>query len=101
MTDHHENGVNGSRTSDEPEEDLQVISLVDESGGEVDFYVHDILELDGHEYYILESVSDAEEVLVLRRDDEQLVSLEDQEELDRVVDLLESDWGEESSEEDG
>ncbi len=73
----------------EPDGELKTISLVNESTGEEEEYlVHDVVDLEGKTYYIVQAQSDAEEVLILRRDGEALVSLED-DERDRVVALLE------------
>ncbi len=86
----------------EPDGELKTISLVNESTGEEEEYlVHDVVDLEGKTYYIVQARSDAEKVLILRRDGEALVSLED-DERDRVMALLEElEEEQEDEQEDG
>jgi len=58
----------------------------------------DVVEIEGETYYVLEAEADAERVLILRRDGDSLVTL-DEEEHDRVVDQLE-DYEEDESDDD-
>ena len=69
--------------------EVQTIELVNEKTGEEESYVvHDVTEIEGETYYVLQAEEDAERVLILRREGESLVTL-DEEEHDRVVEQLE------------
>lgn len=69
--------------------EVQTIELVNEKTGEEETYVvHDVVEIEGETYYVLQAEADEERVLILRREGESLVTLDD-EEHDRVVDQLE------------
>ena len=72
--------------TDEP----QAITLVDESGQERTFRMHDAFDLEGVTYYLVEGADDASEVLLLR---EVAGSLEtvDGAEFQRVMTALEND----------
>jgi Protein of unknown function (DUF1292) len=86
-----------------PEKDgeIQTIELVNEKTGEEESYVvHDIVEIEGETYYVLQAEEDAERVLILRREGESLVTLDD-EEHDRVVDQLEEFEDSEADDENG
>ncbi|HHY37132.1 MAG TPA: DUF1292 domain-containing protein [Firmicutes bacterium] len=68
------------------------IVLLDEEGREYEFYVVDVIEVDGYEYAILlpteEEVTGEAEVLRIDRDDEGkeiLVQIDDEEEWERVA----------------
>ena len=79
--------------------EVQTIELVNEKTGEEESYVvHDVVEVEGETYYVLQAEADEERVLILRREGESLVTL-DEEEHDRVVDQLEED--DEDEEDDG
>ena len=88
----------------EPEDDI--VTLVDEDGGEHDFEVIDILEVDGKEYAILLPLEEGEgEAVILRIEageegNEILVDIEDDEEWERVADAWEEKLAEEELDED-
>jgi hypothetical protein len=85
----------------EPNGEIQTIELVNEKTGEEESYlVHDVVEIEGETYYVLQAESDEDRVLILRRDGEALVTL-DEEEQDRVIEQLEAYEEEEDLEEDG
>lgn len=87
---------------EEPEADgeLESIELVNETTGEEETYlVHDVAEIDGQTYYVLQAEADADRVLVLRREGESLVTLEEDEH-ERVVSQLE-EYEEEDGDDDG
>ena len=86
--------------STEPDGELQTIELVNEKTGEEESYVvHDVVEIEGETYYVLQSEADDERVLILRREGESLVTL-DEDEHDRVVEQLEA-YEEDDEDEDG
>jgi len=69
--------------------EVQTLELVNEKTGEEETYVvHDVVEIEGETYYVLQAEADEERVLILRREGESLVTL-DEEEHDRVVEQLE------------
>ena len=68
----------------------QEVTLVDEAGVERRFSLHDAFDLDGVAYYLVEDVSAAERVLLLRESDSGLETV-DGEELARVMKALEED----------
>ena len=69
--------------------EIQTIELVNEKTGEEESYVvHDVVEIEGETYYVLQAEADEEQVLILRREGESLVTLDD-EEHDRIVEQLE------------
>jgi hypothetical protein len=81
--------------------EIQTIELVNEKTGQEETYVvHDVVEIDGETYYVLQAEADEERVLILRREGESLVTL-DEEEHDRVVDQLEEFEEDEEVDEDG
>lgn len=85
----------------EPDGEVQTIELVNEKTGEEENYlVHDVVEIEGETYYVLQAEADAERVLILRREGEALVTLDD-EEHDRVVEQLEEFEEDDELEEDG
>lgn len=85
----------------EPDGEIQTIELVNEKTGEEESYlVHDVVEIEGETYYVLQAEADEERVLILRRDGEALVTL-DEEEQDRVIEQLEAYEEEDELEEDG
>lgn len=73
----------------EPNGEIQTIELVNEKTGEEQSYVvHDVVEIEGETYYVLQAEDDEDQVLILRREGESLVTL-DEEEHDRIVEQLE------------
>ena len=81
--------------------EVQTIELVNEKTGEEESYVvHDVTEIEGETYYVLQAEEDAERVLILRREGESLVTL-DEEEHDRVVEQLEEFESDEADENGG
>ena len=71
---------------DEP----QPITLIDESGQERTFRMHDAFELKGVTYYLVEGAEAPSEVLLLREADGSLETV-DGEEFQRVMTALEHD----------
>ena len=86
----------------EPDGELKEVELVNESTGkEETFLIHDVVELEGETYYVLQAEEDEERVLILRREGESFATL-DADEHDRVIDQLEEMEEEEDLEdEDG
>lgn len=81
--------------------EVQTIELVNEKTGEEETYlVHDVVEIEGETYYVLQAEVDEDRVLILRREGESLVTLDD-EEHDRVVEQLEEFEEDEETDEDG
>jgi hypothetical protein len=81
--------------------EVQTIELVNEKTGEEETYlVHDVVEIEGETYYVLQAEVDEDKVLILRREGESLVTLDD-EEHDRVVEQLEEFEEEDEVDEDG
>ena len=81
--------------------EVQTIELVNEKTGEEETYlVHDVVEIEGETYYVLQAEVDEDKVLILRREGESLVTLDD-EEHDRVVLQLEEFEEDEEVDEDG
>src|SRR5260370_19315297 len=69
--------------------EVQTIELVNEKTGEEESYVvHDVVEIEGETYYVLQAEADGERLLILRREGETLVTLDDDEH-DRLVEQLE------------
>lgn len=66
------------------------VTLVDESGAERRFRMHDAFELDGVAYYLVEDATNAERVLLLRETGDGLETV-DGEEFERVMGALEED----------
>ncbi|HEX9097015.1 MAG TPA: DUF1292 domain-containing protein [Candidatus Dormibacteraeota bacterium] len=81
--------------------EVQTIELVNEKTGEEETYlVHDVVEIEGETYYVLQAEVDEDRVLILRREGESLVTLDD-EEHDRVVEQLEEFEEDEDVDDDG
>src|SRR5438309_10757259 len=81
--------------------EVQTIELVNEKTGEEESYVvHDVVEIEGETYYVLQAEADEDRVLILRREGESLVTL-DEEEHDRVVEPLEAVEEDDEVDEDG
>lgn len=66
------------------------VTLVDESGVERRFSLHDAFDLDGVAYYLVEDVDDPQRVMLLRESESGLETI-DGEEFDRVMKALEED----------
>lgn len=84
-------------------EDVLVYTLTDDEGNENDFELLASVELDGKTYYALIPYTDGdeepEEYIVLRAekseenpDEEILVSIDDDEEFDRVADIFDDEF---------
>ncbi len=81
--------------------EVQTIELVNEKTGEEETYlVHDVVEIESETYYVLQAEADEDRVLILRREGESLVTLDD-EEHDRVVEQLEEFEEDDEVDEDG
>jgi len=68
----------------------EVVTLLDETGLERRFTMHDAFDLDGTAYYLVESVDDPNQVLLLRESEGGLETV-DGDELARVMAALEED----------
>ncbi|HEX9363476.1 MAG TPA: DUF1292 domain-containing protein [Candidatus Dormibacteraeota bacterium] len=66
------------------------VTLVDESGAERRFVLHDAFDHDGVAYYLVEDAADSERVLLLRESDSGLETV-DGDEFKRVMEALEED----------
>ena len=75
-------------TSESPEH--SVVTLLDETGVERQFLLHDAFDADGHTYYLVESADDPEQVLLLKETGAGLESVEG-EEFERVLAQLEAE----------
>ena len=71
-------------------ETAQSITLIDESGRERQFSLHDAFDHDGSVYYLVETVDDSSQVLLLREVDGTLETVEGQE-FQQVIAALEKD----------
>ena len=71
-------------------EEPQPITLIDESGEERTFRMHDAFELEGATYYLVEDADDPSEVLLLREVGGSLETV-DGAEFQRVMTALEHD----------
>src|SRR5437773_12043353 len=81
--------------------EVQKVELVNEKTGEEESYVvHDAVEIAGETYYALQAEADQDRVLILRREGESLVTLEDDEH-DRIAEQLEEFEEEEEVDDDG
>jgi hypothetical protein len=81
--------------------EVQTIELVNEKTGEEESYVvHDVVEIEGETYYVLQAEADEDRVLILRREGESLVTL-DEEEHDRVVEQMEEFEEDDEADDDG
>ena len=72
------------------DDEAQEIVLVDESGTERRFRLHDAFEVEGASYYLVEAADDPDMVLLLKETGSGLESV-DEEEFNRVITLLEAD----------
>jgi hypothetical protein len=66
------------------------VTLIDESGAERRFTLHDAFDLDGAAYYLVEEVADPERVMLLRESGHGLETV-DGEEFNRVMKAIEQD----------
>ena len=66
------------------------VTLIDETGVERRFRMHDAFDLDGVAYYLVEDVRDLERVLLLREGENGLETVGG-EEFERVMGALEDD----------
>jgi hypothetical protein len=66
------------------------VTLVDESGAERRFVLHDAFDHDGVAYYLVEDAADSERVLLLRESDSGLETV-DGDEFKHVMEALEED----------
>jgi len=66
------------------------VTLIDESGAERRFKMHDAFDLEGATYYLVEDAGDPERVLLLRESDSGLETVEG-DDFVRVMTALESD----------
>ncbi len=74
----------------EPDGEKRAVELVNESTGkEESFRIHDVVELEGETYYVLQAEDDEERVLILRREGESLITL-DADEHDYVIEQLDA-----------
>ncbi len=68
----------------------QEVSLIDESGKERKFRLHDAFDLEGKTYYLMEAFDDPEQVLLLRETGGTLETVE-QDEFEQVIKALDDD----------
>ncbi|HKC19556.1 MAG TPA: hypothetical protein VKE27_07975 [Candidatus Dormibacteraeota bacterium] len=66
------------------------VTLIDETGAERRFKMHDAFDLEGVAYYLVEDAHDPEAVLLLRESDSGLETV-DGEDFQRVMAALEQD----------
>lgn len=71
-------------------EGTEPITLIDESGTERTFTMHDAFELEGVAYYLVEAAENPSEVMLLREADRGLETVDDAE-FRRVMTALEKD----------
>ncbi len=71
-------------------DDLEPITLIDESGTERRFRLHDAFELEEVHYYLVEAADDPSQVLLLRESASGLETVEG-DEFKRVITALEKD----------
>jgi hypothetical protein len=67
------------------------VTLVDESGRERKFRMHDAFELGGATYYLVEGWDDPEEVLLLREVEGGALETVEEDEFQRVMQALDDD----------
>jgi hypothetical protein len=73
-----------------PADDLEPITLIDETGVERRFRLHDAFDLEEVHYYLVEAANDPSEVLLLRESASGLETVEG-DEFKRVITALEKD----------
>jgi len=76
--------------SDGADEEPQQVTLLDDTGVEHAFYLHDAIEADGRTYYLVEAADDPDQVMLLKETEEGLESIEGVE-FDRVLALLDAE----------
>lgn len=78
---------------EQDEQELSVITMVDEDGNEEDFVILDVVEIHGKQYALLtkpENIeADEPEVLLMRMENDTLVNIEDENEFNHVISHLE------------
>ena len=67
-----------------------VVTLIEEGGGQRRFRLHDAFDVDGVNYYLVEAADDPEVVLLLREESGALETVEP-DEFDRVMAILEGE----------
>ena len=72
------------------EAETDEVVLIDESGQELRFHLHDAFDLDDVTYFLVESADDPEQVLLLRQRAGNLETVEGLE-FDRVLAMLEAE----------
>jgi putative Holliday junction resolvase len=96
VTDRIQPGLDGASDQGEEgdEDELDVVTIVDEAGNEQDFVLMDVIEVDEQEYALLVSAEDSDDpetdALVMRLEGEELAPIEDEAELNRVAARLEA-----------
>ncbi len=73
-----------------PADDLEPITLIDETGVERRFRLHDAFDLEEVHYYLVEAADDPSEVLLLRESASGLETVEG-DQFKRVITALEKD----------
>ena len=73
-----------------PQVEPHPITLIDETGRERQFQLHDAFDHEGAVYYLVENIDDPSQVLLLREDGGALETVEG-EEFQRVIAALEED----------
>lgn len=69
----------------------QEVTLIDESGRERKFRMHDAFDLDGATYYLVEGWDDPDEVLLLREVQGGALETVEEDEFQRVMQALDDD----------
>jgi hypothetical protein len=77
----------------EDQDHPQHVTLIDESGRERQFRLHDAFDHEGAVYYLVENVDDPSQVLLLKEGDGALQTVEG-EEFERVIAALEEEGNE-------
>ena len=72
------------------EAEPEVVTLIGEDGLEKGYRLHDVFDLEGIAYYLVESVDEPDQVLLLREGEDGLETVE-AEEFDRVIAALEAE----------
>jgi uncharacterized protein YrzB (UPF0473 family) len=72
------------------DDESQEITLIDESGVERSFRLHDAFDVDGVTYYLVEAADEPDMVLLLKESTGGLETVDD-EEFDRVMGELEAE----------
>lgn len=86
--------ADNEKNIEEMENEGALITLTDDEGNEIEFEFLDVIEYDGEEYIVLiENDEDADEVVILKinaldEENEEYVSIEDEETLQTVFNLF-------------